>query len=133
MIRRPTVALAALALSTSLAVTACSDDSESAVCESADELQSDLSALTDVDVSDDGVDALGSALQDTEDAATSLADEAGDEFGAEVDALQAALSDLGDAIEGFSSGGVQPVTAALSEVGDTGTALIDDVQSSDCS
>jgi hypothetical protein len=130
---RPTVALAVLALSTSLAVTACSDDSaSSALCDSADELQSDLSALTDVDVRSDGVDALGSALQDVEDAATSLADEAGDELQPEVDGLQTALSDLGSAISGASSDGLQPVTTAIGDVGDAGTALIDDVESSSC-
>jgi hypothetical protein len=131
--RRPTVVLAVMALSTSLAFTACSDDSESsAVCDSADDLESDLSAITDVDVRADGVDALGSAVQDAEDAATNLADEVGDELQPEVDALQAALSDLGSAIQGFSSDGLQPVTTAIGDVGDAGTALIDDVESSSC-
>ena len=125
------MALAAVGV---LALVGCGDDGddaaddegsgEDAVCEARAELDSSFASLGEIDIVNDGTDALSAAVDDIGDDVESLREAAGDEAGDEADAvgeaydaLAAAVGDLGD---GAIGDGAAAVGTALA---DFGTAL----------
>jgi hypothetical protein len=125
--------LAAVAAAGVLVLGACGDDAddaaddegsgEAAVCEARAELDSSFAALGDVDIVNDGTDALRDAVEAITDDVDALADAAGDEAGDEVaavsDTFEALLASVGDIGEGGSAGsGASAVGAALSDFGE---------------
>jgi ElaB/YqjD/DUF883 family membrane-anchored ribosome-binding protein len=129
--RRP--AIAAVAAACLLALGACGDDGddaaddegsgEAAVCEARDELDSSFAALGDVDIVNDGTDALRDAVEAITDDVDALADAAGDEAGDEVaavsDTFEALLASVGEIADGDSPGsGASAVGAALTDFGE---------------
>jgi hypothetical protein len=127
-------ALAAVAV---LAVGGCSSSDaapEADLCASADALQSSVAELRDVQVVENGTEALRQAFADVGDDVDRLADQARDEFSDQVSGVQSAAGDLGTAIDTLVNA---PSAAALVDarsavrtlVAET-DALLGDVRSS---
>lgn len=116
-----------------LALAACGDDSDSsgdsdatpeeAFCESGDQLETDVDALLDMDVTAEGTDAVEEAYSTVRDDTDALVAN-GQEFAADdINALEQAVDELGAALDALSG----DLTAAngadvLTAVSDIGTA-----------
>jgi hypothetical protein len=102
-------------------------------CDDWAQVESEVTALVDVDVVADGTDALRTAVDGVAGAVQQLGDSAGEQVGDEVDALGRAVDDLRDELrgatddpagDGAGSGmaavgeAIQGVTAATDELGD---------------
>jgi hypothetical protein len=105
--RRPALLLAVAAVMVLFATAACGDDEPSEeeardeVCQEADELRSDLQAITDVDFAQvsasdvqDAVDVVVDDVDGLADAAGEVASGAMDDLRAAVDGLESAVADL---------------------------------------
>jgi hypothetical protein len=110
-----------------------SGSSEASLCPSADALRSSIGNLRDVQVVQDGTEAVRQAAAQVGDDVDRLANSAGDKFSGQVSGVQTDVANLSAAIHSL---GDAPSTASLSAVGtavrvlveDTGV-LLDDVRS----
>ena len=111
-------ALAAVAV---LAVSGCASSdatspaaaaSEADLCASADALRSSVAELRDVQVVENGTDALRQAFADVGNDVDRLADQARGEFSDQVSGVQSAAGDLGTAIDALTSA---PSAVALAD------------------
>jgi hypothetical protein len=118
---------------------ACGDDSDSAgattttsaqqaYCADADQLRSDLSSLTDLDVVADGTDAVTAQFDALEDDLSALKSSAGDAASPEISDFETSLDDLQSAIGAVSGdltvANASGVVAAVQSVATTGTAVV---------
>lgn len=114
---RRLVAVAALTASV-LQLAACGDDDDAAsgpdVCETRDDLQTSVDALMDVDVVEQGSDALEAAVADMTDAADAMAEAAAAELDDEVDDLRTAIDELETAVS--TVGDADGPAAAVADV-----------------
>lgn len=78
-----------------LGAVACSDDEPSA-CAEAQDLQSAVSSLLDLDLVATGTDGLSEAVDDVQTAWKDFKSAAGDQFGSQVDGLEDAISTAED-------------------------------------
>jgi hypothetical protein len=102
-------------------------------CAQAEDLQNSITDLSDVDVSEEGTNALDAAVDRIEQNATDLASAVGDEVQPEVDDLKSSLSSMKDAIGNVDEeGGAGALVDALQEVLTSAEALIDKITSADC-
>lgn len=112
----------------SLALVACSSsgDDESSFCADREELQSSFQDLRDVDVADDGIEALDAAIDDVIADLSTLRASATD-FAPQVDGVESELQALQTAIEAAGSPGEKVVAAVdgLSNVSAAWQALED--------
>jgi hypothetical protein len=135
--RRPALLPAVAAVAVLLATVACGDDEPSEeearteVCTEADELRSDLQAITEVDFRNVSVsdveDAVGVVVDDVDglaDAAADVAGEAMDDLRGAVDALETAVADLDG--DGSLEARVRAVVEAGQGVGTAVSGLTDD-------
>ncbi len=108
--------IAPVAVSVALMLAACSSDGsdESAFCQDRDQLKSSVQDLKDVNVADDGIQgletALGVVITDTDALKASAA-----EYEPEVDAVKSALESLKTSVESATTD-AEKVTAAVSGV-----------------
>jgi hypothetical protein len=140
MARRTTATLVAFVLCAAIALGACSGDDDestspttSALCKNVDALKSSVQELKNVDIVQNGVSSLRSALDDVQSDATALADAAKDDFKPQVDALQQALSTFGTAVRNVRDNGLTPVQDAAQAVQTAATNLEDAITSKQCS
>lgn len=133
--RRAGTMLIAIGLGAAVLVGCGDDDGDEAspqddYCAAAEELQTSVGSLTDLDVVAEGTNGLESAVNDVRDDVTELRDSAGEAAGDELDALgqsiddlQSSLSDLGGDITAENAGAVvtavQAVGTAAQAVQDT--------------
>jgi hypothetical protein len=126
----------ALAVAAGLALGGCSSDSDGSsgddgasassaadLCASADALRSSIGDLSDVQVVQDGTEALRQASSEVGDDMDQLADDARNEFGDQVSGVESAAGDLRTAIEALGS---DPSVAALGDVDTAVRALVDE-------
>jgi hypothetical protein len=103
------------------------------VCASADALRSSLSALADVQVVQEGKDALDEAWTRVEDDWAQLADDAGDQYAEQVDGVQADADSVQAAVDAAGDDpSAQTLGAAAGAVGvflQTAGSLVDEVSS----
>jgi hypothetical protein len=103
------------------------------VCASADALRSSLSALADVQVVQEGSDALDEAWTRVEDDWSQLADDAGDQYAEQVDGVQADADSVQTAVDAATANpSAQTLGAAAGAVGvflQNASALVDEVRS----
>lgn len=97
--RRAIVAIAVPAL---LVLSACS--SESALCQSIDGLRSDLQSLRDVNVVDDGIDALTTQIDAVKASLADVKQEAGDTFSSDIGAVETAITDVEGIVQQVQGG-----------------------------
>ena len=97
----------------------------SPVCAAAADVRTSVDQLSQVDVSQDGLTALQTALTAVGTAVGTLADTAGAQVQPAVDGLQTDLTAIGDAVD---AAGAQPSVAALRTVGSTISTLVGDVR-----
>ena len=87
-----------IALTLAFASCSSSGDDESSLCEDREELQSSFQDLRDVNVADDGIEALDAAV-DVVIADLNTLRASATEFEPQVDAVESALQDLQTAVE----------------------------------
>ena len=120
-------------LAVSLALVSCSSsgDDESSFCNDREELQSSFQDLRDVNVADDGIEALDAQI-DVVIADLSTLRASATEFQPEVDSVESALQDLQTAVEAAATPAEKATAAVdgLSNVSVTWQAL--DEASSSC-
>jgi flagellin-like hook-associated protein FlgL len=112
----------------SLALVACSgsDDDGSSFCDDREELQSSFQDLRDVNVADDGIEALDAAIDDVIADLTTLRASATD-FQPQVDGVESALEALQTAVDAADAPGEKVIAAVdgLSNVSVAWQALED--------
>jgi hypothetical protein len=134
----PRIVTRALALVViGLAVAACGDDSsdggdsaptsEEAFCESGEQLETDVAALTDIDVVAEGTDAVEDAFSAIR-ADTDALVASGQDFAADdINALEQAVDELGSALDDLSgeltAANSADVLTAVSDIGTAATSL----------
>jgi gas vesicle protein len=121
---------------------ACGDDDDASsdqttttqdACAQAEDLQGSITDLSDIDVSEEGTNALEDAVNNIEQEVRELASSVSDELQPQVDDLESSLSSLQDAIANVGDdGGVNALVDAVQAVLTASTALIDEVTSADC-
>jgi outer membrane murein-binding lipoprotein Lpp len=77
-----------------LAGAACGDEDASSACEARDELESSVEDLRDIDVLDDGLDALRADVDAVGDDLATFRAEAGDELGPQIDAVRGSIDQI---------------------------------------
>jgi hypothetical protein len=115
-------------LAVTLALVACgsSDDDQSSFCEDREELRTSFQDLRDVNVADDGIEALDAAIDDViADLGTVRA--SATELEPQVDGVESALQDLRTAVEAAAGPGEKVIAAVdgLSNVSVAWQALED--------
>lgn len=78
---------------------ACSDDEASPVCEARDQLESSVEQLRDIDVLDDGLDALRADLDAVGDDLAAFRAEAGDELEPQIDAVRGSIDQITSTVD----------------------------------
>jgi hypothetical protein len=114
-------------LAVTLALAACSSsDEQSAFCEDREDLRSSFQDLRDVNVADDGIEALDAAIDDVTADLNTLRSSA-TEFEPQVDGVEAALEELRTAVEAAATPGEKVIAAVdgLSNVSVAWQALED--------
>lgn len=102
---RPVRFIAALLVGVAALAACGSDDDESAqdrYCAAGDDLESSVTALTQIDLIAEGTNGLDDALGAVEDDVSTLADTASEAASDEVSALEESVQDLGSALEGLA-------------------------------
>jgi major membrane immunogen (membrane-anchored lipoprotein) len=112
--------------------TATGHGATSDVCAQADDLKTSIGDLKDVNVVQNGVSSVRSALDKIKSDANALAESTKDEFKPQVTALQNALRSLADAVKNITSTGTSGVTDAAKSVESAATTLSDKVKSTKC-
>ena len=104
-------------------------DSEQAFCDAAEQLQTDVEALADVDVVDGGLDAVNAQLDLIKSDAEDLANAGSDAAASQIDDLEAAVDALGDDLDTMnadpSADALSTVASDIGEVVTTTQALVD--------
>lgn len=116
---------AAVAVGLMLLAPGCGDDDspEAAFCDAAENLDSDVEALGDLDVAAEGTDALRSALGDVQSDLTELRTTGSEVAPEELTALDSAVSDLEEALSAVSGDPTaDDVTAIVGSVQQTAQA-----------
>ena len=124
--------LLAPVLALSLVASACGgggDDSADA-CAAAKNFTDAVTALGQVNVTTDGVDALKTAAQNVADAAGELQTAAKDQFGSQASAVKAAYSQLADALATAPSVTIaaQDLTQGIANIKAQQAALMEEIQ-----
>lgn len=112
-------ALAALGAALLVMAAACGDDDTepgTAACDRVDDVEAAFRDVEDVDVSEDGFEELGAALDDLGDEVEALVDEAGGRLEDDADAVSSAVDDLVTAVE--DAGDAPSVGEAVTEIED---------------
>jgi hypothetical protein len=135
--RRAILLTAALCALSGLLV-ACGDDSDddsgqSDVCNAKASLDQSVQNLKDVNITQNGLSSLESAVDDVKADAQALADAGSGDVKSDAQALEDNLTALGTAITQVASNGLAPVTDAASTVKTSADALVDTLKSESCS
>jgi hypothetical protein len=120
---RALVPSALVAVVAGLAVGGCSSSSDADLCSSADALRSSIDDLGNVQVLEDGTQALRQAFSDVSDDMDRLVQHARNEFSGQVAAVTSSLGDLGTAMDSLGS---PPSAASLRAVGSATRAVVED-------
>ena len=111
---RHTLVLAAASIVMSAALVACGGDTP-AVCESADQVESSLADLKDIDVTEEnGLDEFKSELETVDGNLAQFTSDAKSEFAPQVDAVEASFEALKTSVGG-STDDITPDTLAASK------------------
>jgi len=131
--------LVALSLPVLLVLTACSSktDDEAALCDNIDSLGASIQALKDVNVVQDGTDALKSSIDDLKDQLKAVADSATDVLRPDVDAVGSALDSIQASIDKVAEGSpivdeAVNISTGLVELKQAGESLLETAKSQDC-
>lgn len=118
-------------LALSVVGVACGDDDASPVCDARDDLEASVEQLREVDVVDDGLDALRDAIAAVSDDLSTLRAEAASDLEPEIDAVRSALDDLRSAVESGGSPAevAQSTVAGFDELSTSWNELTDAAQS----
>lgn len=117
------VVLAGLALLTSACSSDDSSDSTQAYCDSVDSLETNITALGDMDVAADGTDAITEQFDAIKSSAEDLQVSGPEAASTEIDDLETSVSDLGSAIDALGSDpSVDAVGTVATDIGNTITA-----------
>lgn len=114
-----------MAVGLMLLATGCGDDDspEAAFCDASENLDSDVEALSELDVTAEGTDALRSALGDIQSDLTELRTTGSEVASEELTALDSALSGLDEALSAVSGDPTaDDVTAIVGSVQETAQA-----------
>jgi hypothetical protein len=87
---------------------ACGDEEASSACDARDELESSVEDLREIDVLDDGLDALRADIDAVGDDLTTFRAETGDELEPQIDAVRGSIDQLRTTLD---SGGTPAETA----------------------
>ena len=111
-----------------------SDEASNAdVCTQVDDLKNAITDLSNVDVSEEGTNALDDAVGNIEQQADDLGSAVSEDAQPQVDDFKSSLTSLKDALGNLGEeGSVSAVVDALQEVLTTSEALFDKVTSADC-
>lgn len=131
--------LVAISLPLLLVLTACSSqtDAEAALCDNIDSLDASIQALKDVNVVQDGTDALKSSVEDLKDQLKAVADSATDVLRPDVDAIGSALDSIQASIQNVADGSpivdeAVNISTGLVELKQAGEGLVETAKSQDC-
>lgn len=131
--------LVAVSLPLLLVLTACSSktDDEAALCDNIDSLDASIQALKDVNVIQDGTDALKSSVEDLKDRLKAVADSATDVLRPDVDAIGSALDSIQASIQKVTDGApivdeAVNISTGLVELKQAGEGLVETARSQDC-
>ena len=118
-----------------LVLGACS--SESALCQSIGDLESNVQALRDVNVVDDGIDALTTQVDAVSTSFDEVKQEAGDTFSSDVDAVETAVSGVEGIIQQVQAGTsiadlLAPAQTAITTLVSSIESLVSTVQEQEC-
>jgi hypothetical protein len=106
------------------------DDDTAARCDARDQLSSSVQDLEDVDVVDDGTDALRTAFDAVVDDVGQLADAVGDDLQDDVDAVEGEIDDIRTTIGSIGDQSVAGVAETLrdelGELSDATSTLVDE-------
>jgi hypothetical protein len=116
---------------------ACSDGSDSELCEDLRAFQATLQATTTVPVTSPGADAVEEQLQFARGTLETVKETAGEAFEADLTAIESALVDLGGLVDQLQAG--TPATELAPQIEDAVAALrsaidglVDTARSQDC-
>jgi hypothetical protein len=122
-----------------IGLAACEDDSESSdttttttpgqvYCADADQLRDDLSSLADLEVPDDGTDALTAQIDALESDVSTLKSSASEVASTEIAAFEASVDDLQSALSSISGdltlSNAASVVRAIESVGTSGSDVV---------
>jgi len=113
------IATTAVAVLMTGAMAACSSD-KPAVCDDVDTLQSSIDNLQDVQVSENGLNAMSSTLTQIKQDLQQLGADTKAEFGDEADAVRASVTALEESVDGAKA---DPSSTTLSAVGTAVTGV----------
>jgi hypothetical protein len=135
--RRAILLTAALCALSSLVV-ACGDDSDddsgqSEVCNARASLDQSVQNLKDVNITQNGLSSLESAVNDVKADAQTLADSGSGDVKSDAETLEDNLTALGTAITQVASNGLAPITDAASKVKSSADTLVNTLKSESCS
>jgi outer membrane murein-binding lipoprotein Lpp len=111
--------------------------SESALCQSIDDLRSDVQSLRDVNVVDDGIDALTTQIDAVKGSLSDVKQEAEDTFASDIDAVEASLTDIESVVQLVQGGTAladvaTEATTALSSLVTSIESLVQTVDDQEC-
>ncbi len=75
-----------------------------ALCSSVEDLETSVEELTEVDIEDDGADALTQSLEDVESALADVQQEAEETFSSDIAAIQSSIGDLEAVVQQLQGG-----------------------------
>lgn len=114
-------------------LSACAGSDKPAYCQDRDDLEASIEGLANVDVRENGVDALTDQLEQVKGDADALVRSTQDQFGTEADALRSAVATLGTSVRDVtnapSTQAAGDVVAQIGAVQDAFGALSDDIES----
>jgi prophage DNA circulation protein len=118
-----------------LVLSACS--SESAFCQSIDDLSSGVQSLRDVNVVDDCIDALTTQVDAVKGSLADVKQEADDTFSADIDAVEKSVTDIEGIVQEVQSGtaladAAAEATTAVSSLVTSIENLVQTAQEQDC-
>ena len=116
---------ALVAVVAGLAVGGCSSSSDAELCSSADALRSSIDDLKNVQVLEDGTQALRQAFSEVGDDMDRLVHHARNEFSGQVAGVKSSLADLGTAMDSLGS---PPSATSLRAVGTATRAVVEDAR-----
>ena len=121
----PALALAALASAALIA--GCGDDSKPEYCDRVDDLESSVTALTDISINGDTLNTVESNLQTVQSDAEAVVDAAKEDFPQETDGLENAVNNASDAVQDLpaepSAGQIATLAVNVADVGKAASDL----------
>jgi altronate dehydratase len=131
--RRTLPALAVAALASAALVAGCGGDSQPDYCDRVDDLQSSVSALTDISINGDTLNTVESDLETVKSNAEAVVESAKDDFPQESDALENAVNNASDSVQNLpaspSAGQIAALAVNVADVGKAASDLLNSTSS----